>query len=259
MPDASDRRGILYPSRLPSFQRVPAPAHLEALVRWFWIPRWQIAPGRISRQQVLPFPASNLVVMPEGIDLYGPTTGITHRDLVGEGWAVGALLRPAGAVQLHTNLAEIRDSSVRIEAPALHRDVALAMAGSKDVAKAVEAYESWLTQTLAEPDATGLLANQMEDVIATDRSIQRVEQVAERLNLTVRTVQRLASRHIGVSPIAIIRRYRLQEAAGRLREDASLKIADLAAELGYADHAHLTTDFRKVLGLTPDRYRRDES
>ena len=32
-------------------------------------------------------------------------------------------------------------------------------------------------------------------------------------------------------------------------------IAQVAADLGYADHAHLTTDFRTVLGLTPNRYR----
>jgi YesN/AraC family two-component response regulator len=30
----------------------------------------------------------------------------------------------------------------------------------------------------------------------------------------------------------------------------------MAAELGYADHAHLTNDFRKYLGFTPSTYRR---
>ncbi|WP_256695283.1 helix-turn-helix domain-containing protein [Actinomyces naeslundii] len=29
----------------------------------------------------------------------------------------------------------------------------------------------------------------------------------------------------------------------------------MAAELDYADHAHLTADFRRVLGLSPSRYR----
>lgn len=53
----------------------------------------------------------------------------------------------------------------------------------------------------------------------------------------------------------MIRRYRLQEAAQRLRDDPAVTIAQVAADLGYADHAHLTTDFRTVLGLTPNRYR----
>jgi AraC-like DNA-binding protein len=29
----------------------------------------------------------------------------------------------------------------------------------------------------------------------------------------------------------------------------------VAADLGYADHAHLTRDFRTVLGFTPSAYR----
>ncbi|MGO2683442.1 MAG: AraC family transcriptional regulator, partial [Microbacterium sp.] len=32
-------------------------------------------------------------------------------------------------------------------------------------------------------------------------------------------------------------------------------LAAIAAELGYADHAHLTNDFRVVLGITPRSYR----
>ena len=66
-------------------------------VRWIWIPRWNLPAGQRDRQEVLPFPACNLVVEPDGIALYGPTTSISYRELEGRGWAVGALLRPAGA------------------------------------------------------------------------------------------------------------------------------------------------------------------
>ncbi len=75
MADLRDRRGVLYPAKLPSFHRQPADESLRALVRWFWIPRWDLAAGRVSRQELLPFPASNLVVEPGGVSLAGPTTG----------------------------------------------------------------------------------------------------------------------------------------------------------------------------------------
>ena len=52
-------------------------------------------------------------------------------------------------------------------------------------------------------------------------------------------------------------RKRLQEAAERLRIDPSTDLATLAAETGYADHAHLTRDFRAVLGIAPTTYRAD--
>ncbi|MGD9696255.1 MAG: helix-turn-helix domain-containing protein [Thermoleophilia bacterium] len=255
----SDMRGILYPTRLPSFHRVPAPVELRELIRWFWIPRWNLPPGRTSRQELLPFPTSNLVIEPDGVSLAGPTTGISHRDLRGRGWAVGALLRPAAIASLVPDPRAIRDAQIPFDAPGLHRAVAAAMRDEDEErgrGHAVRAYAGWAAANLGPPDEQGLLANAMEEMIASDRSIVRVAQVAERLGTSIRGVQRLARRYIGRPPLAVIRRYRLQEAAQRLREDPSLTIARVAADLGYADHAHLSTDFRKVLGLTPNDYRR---
>lgn len=258
MADLGDGRGVLYPTKLPSFHRVPAPADVSELVRWFWIPRWDLAPGRSSRQELLPFPASNLVVEPRGVSLAGPTTGASHRDLRGRGWAVGALLRPAGIASLRPDPRVIRNIEVPFDATDLHRTVSAAMRhadGTTGRDRAVLAYTQWVTETIAPPDEAGLLANAMEDVISSDRAIVRVDQVAERLGTSIRGVQRLAQRHVGLPPLVVIRRYRLQEAAQRLREDPSSTIARVAADLGYADHAHLSTDFRHVLGFTPNSYR----
>ncbi len=254
-----DGRGVLYPTRLPSFHREPAPEELDGLIQWFWIPRWNLAPGRSSRQELLPFPASNLVVQPEGVSLAGPTTGASHRDLRGSGWAVGALLRPAGLASLCAEPHRIRNAELPFDAPELHRGTALAMASEDEDAgrqQAVENCARWARERLAPIDANGALANAMEELIATDPTIVGVAQVARQLGLSTRSVQRLARRYIGLTPLAVIRRYRLQEAAQRLRDDPSVTIAQVAADLGYADHAHLTTDFRTVLGLTPNRYRR---
>src|SRR5699024_5735892 len=101
MSGPADWRGVLHPERLPTFRREPAPDDLSDRIRWFWIPRWNVEPGRTSRQELLPFPASNLVVEGGVVTLSGPTTGRSHRDLRGRGWAVGALLRPAGIAALH--------------------------------------------------------------------------------------------------------------------------------------------------------------
>lgn len=254
-----DERGILYPTKLPTFHRVAAPEFLRDRVRWFWIPVWELPPGSTSRQVVLPYPASNLVVQPDGVTLTGPTTGVSHRDLSGVGWAVGALLRPAGIAALHPNPRAICNADMLMDTPELHRAVAEAMRVAEEAARvrATVAFTTWLDRRCASPDVNALLANKMEDVIAGDRAITRVDQVAEKLAMSVRGVQRLAERYVGLAPLAIIRRYRLQEAAQRLRDDPTLTIARVAADLGYADHAHLSTDFREVLGLTPSSYRRD--
>ncbi|MET3859330.1 AraC-like DNA-binding protein [Dietzia sp. 2505] len=271
MSDLPDRRGVLYPDRLPTFHREDAPWELRDRIRWFWIPRWRLAPGETSRQELLPFPASNLVVEPGGVSLSGPTTGISHRDLSGTGWAVGALLRPAGLASLTAEPRRLRDAETPVEAAGLHRAVTAAM-GEADEAvgrscspdqresvardRALRFFSAWAAANLAAPDAGGVMANAMEDLIASDRSIVRVDQVAAALGVSTRAVQRLAHRYVGLPPLAMIRRYRLQEAAQRLREDPAVTIARIAAELGYSDHAHLSADFRTVLGLSPRSYRR---
>lgn len=252
-----DRRGVLYPARLPTFHREPPPIELAGLVRWFWIPEWQLAPGRTSRQEILAFPASNLTVEPAGVTLSGPTTRRSHRDLSGAGWAVGALLRPAAIPSLVGDPRALRDREISHDAPDLHRVVTTAMSAGGDAAHrpATAAYSAWLADRLDQPDTEGELANAMEDAIATDRALTRVEHVAQVLGISVRTVQRLAQRYVGVPPLAMIRRYRLQEAAQRVRDDPAIPIGQVAAELGYADQAHLCADFRRVLGFNPSTYR----
>jgi len=254
-------RGILYPAALPTFTRLPPPERVAGLVRWFWIPEWDLGPGRTSRQEIIAFPASNLVVEPSMTGLAGPTTRRSSRDLTGCGWAVGALLLPAAVPQLGVEPAQLRDSYVAMDLPQLQARVRAAMtSGGDDTpegrrAGAVEAFSEWVEERLAPPDDEGRLANALARLVDEDPEVLQVGDVADALGVSVRTVQRLASRYIGVPPAAMIRRRRLQEAAQRLREQPETELAALAAELGYADQAHLAGDFRTVLGLTPSGYR----
>lgn len=270
-PDGEQRtgrcRGVLYPARLPTFRRLSPPPALAELVRWFWIPEWDLPEGRASRQYLIAFPALNLVVecgdfAPPGmVGLSGPTTRASYRDLTGRGWAVGALLRPAAVPLFAQEPHALADKYVALDLPDLREPVVAAMweRGSEQErhCRATEAFTTWLTDHGPTPDEEALLANRLADAIDLDQEVLRVQDAAERVGVSVRTAQRLARRYVGVSAGAMIRRRRLQESAERLRLDATLNIATLAAELGYSDHAHLTRDFRTTLGITPSRYRRD--
>lgn len=255
--------GVLYPARLPTFHRLPAPEAVAHLVRWFWIPEWQIQPGRYSRQNIIAYPACNLVVEPDAVGLAGPTTGSSYRDLTGTGWAVGALLRPAAVPHFTADPAALRDAYQKMDLPVLHERVCAAMAGPGDRAsrhrRTVDAYAAWLAGTVPPPDREALLANAMADAIDSDPTIRTVEDAAERLRVSARSLQRLARRYVGLPPLMMIRRRRLQEAAERLRTDPDATMATVAADLGYSDHAHLANEFRSVLGLTLGSYRRQAS
>ena len=72
----------------------------------------------------------------------------------------------------------------------------------------------------------------------------------------MRTLERRFRRLVGVSPKWVVKRYRLIEAAERLREDPGASIARLAAELGYFDQPHFVRDFKALVGEPPGRYKR---
>lgn len=254
-----DRRGILYPQRLPEFHRVAPPPRLAHAVRWFWIPEWALPEGEESRQEVLPFPACNLVVEADGVSAIGPATRHSERVLVGSGWAVGALLRPAAVPALVPDPASCRDGERPVRDPELLAEVVRAMtdgatADGERRERAAEVLGAWVLERVPEAGADGALANELAETLA-DPAITRVDQLPERLHASARTLQRLAERFFGLSLHSMIRRRRLQEAAQRLREDAGIGIAALASELGYADHAHFSTDFKALLGVTPSEYR----
>ncbi|HEY0000268.1 MAG TPA: helix-turn-helix domain-containing protein [Actinoplanes sp.] len=232
---------------------------MAQLVRWFWIPEWQIQPGRSSRQHLIAFPACNLVVEPDAVSLSGPTTRSSYRDLTGTGWAVGALLRPAAVPHFVADPAAVRDTDRKMDLPVLHQLVSDAMTGPGDrqtrQRRAVDAFTTWLAGEVPPPGHEALLANTMATAIDSDPMIRTVKDAAVRLRASPRSLQRLAHRYVGLSPSTMIRRRRLQEAAERLRTEPDTTLATVAADLGYSDHAHLANEFRSVLGLTLSTYR----
>lgn len=264
---SDQERGVLYPSQLPEFHRYLPDNDSSYAVRWFWLPEWNLAPDTQSRQEVLPFPASNLTVEGDTVTLVGPPTQRSHRLLEGRGWCVGALLRPAAAyliAQLHVNgagLSELRDRSLRLNLPELASAISSIMSDEDRPAEkrrtlAVRELNDFLLGCL-EPPALGSeahLANQLEQALG-DPTLIRSDQLPERLPASMRTLQRIAERYFGVPLHAMIRRRRIQESAARLRAEAGLNLATLASELGYADHAHFSKDFRAFLGKTPSEYR----
>ena len=90
--------------------------------------------------------------------------------------------------------------------------------------------------------------------ITSDPALRRVAGLAEVAGMSERRLQRLFAEYVGVPPKWVMRRARLHEAALRADAGAVLDWGALAADLGYADQAHLTRDFTATLGVPPSRY-----
>jgi AraC-like DNA-binding protein len=125
--------------------------------------------------------------------------------------------------------------------------------------RSVAAVEAALEPLLPdEPDPEIELADRAVRLLEEDRDLNRVSDLAERLSLSVRSVQRLFADHVGLSPSWVIRRYRLHEAAAQATAGGDVDWARLAITLGYYDQAHLVRDFTAAVGTAPARYARDQ-
>jgi AraC-like DNA-binding protein len=257
---------------------------LASIVRHYWIPRWKIADGNHVQQNVLDYPAMNLVIEPHDARLYRALRGRSTRVLTGSGWAFGVLLQPgAGRRLLDASARSMPAAGVPVERLAAPggSEVAAAVRGASD-SEASEAnvsdtdasepgasgasatdramiavFEAWLIRLDLPPDPDAERVRAIVTAVETDRSLLRVNTLAAQFGMGVRRLQRLVTEYVGFGPKWLIQRYRLQEAAHALEDVTPPRIADLAAALGYADQAHFGREFKTVVGKTPGEYLAD--
>jgi AraC-like DNA-binding protein len=79
----------------------------------------------------------------------------------------------------------------------------------------------------------------------------RVDDLAARLGLHVRSLERRFLEHLGLPPKRLARLVRLRHVLARLHAGGYGTLADLAHACGYADQAHLARDFRDLTGRPP--------
>jgi AraC-like DNA-binding protein len=78
-------------------------------------------------------------------------------------------------------------------------------------------------------------------------------EIADAATLPPYRLLRSFHRAIGMTPHAYQRQARIREAMKLIRRGRSL--SEAATETGFADQAHLTRTFRKVMGITPGSYQ----
>jgi AraC-like DNA-binding protein len=261
-PVQDDARGIVAPAdglarfRLDRFDPSPAVARF---VDRYWLSTWDLRDRPPYTQQVLAHPVVNVVLVDGRAVVNGPSTQMTSRTLAGAGRGLGIMFRPGGfRPLLGRSLSTIADQT-RPAAEVLGEGIArlaAAVAGDGGPGPIVDALDRLLAALVpARPQACEETSAIVERV-ATDPSVVRVEALAGEAGLSVRQLQRRFADHVGLSPKAVIRRYRLFEAAERARRDDMVDWAALAAELHYSDQPHLVRDFRSTFGLPPEQYAR---
>ena len=79
-----------------------------------------------------------------------------------------------------------------------------------------------------------------------------VDHLAEKHNVTNRTLERMFNEHMGITPKEFIKVIRFQQVLKKIRKkDYKENLAELAFEMGYYDHAHLTNEVKRYSGFSP--------
>jgi AraC-like DNA-binding protein len=266
---AATLRGILRPAetaeRTDLRRDAPVSEPLRPFVERYWSVRWDLTGRAPFRSEVLSHPSVNLsvesgteprfgVAMP-AVLLHGVVTRRFTVDLTGAGRVSAVKFRPGGFTAF-TGLLPTRNS-VAVLGPELGLSagdlLAAVLAVEDDDARAA-VLDAALLPLAPEPPGPYLDLLALLGAMIQDRALVRVDQVAAAGAMSIRSLQRLFASYVGVSPKAVLARYRLQDAAAAIDAGQVEDLAGLAASLGWFDQAHFSRDFRAVVGTTPSAY-----
>ncbi|PZT72451.1 MULTISPECIES: helix-turn-helix domain-containing protein [unclassified Streptomyces] len=258
-----DTRGIVDASEL--FARVrfrrrePAP-ELRPYLEHYWLIDWDLT--RPYASHLVPHPSVNLVferypgcgdeeagyaeVAGVGLELF-------TQKLEGRGRVCGVQFRPGGFRPFAPGAPVSRWTGRRLAAADVFEPPAppAAVLDPADEDERVAALDAYLLAAGPEPDPRAERAMALVDLVRTDRTILRVEELARAEGVSPRSLQRLFAAYVGVGPKWVILRYRIHEALERAAAGPAADWAALAADLGYSDQAHLVRDFTATLGVPP--------
>ena len=260
-------RGVLYAKKSQqnyTLQRLIPAEPLSIFVDTFWCVKWELASGQEHLQQNIPDPCIHIVFEAGKSRVVGAVTKRYSVELSDSGQIFGVKFRPGGffaltgvsAHKLSDTSVDIRDELVLGACVMPRPDLIQRVLDADDIKSKAMQCEAWLQPLVTKhgrnPEAV-ISINNIVNLVNQDSSIVQVEHLASATNLSVRTLQRLFKREVGVSPKWLIRKYRMQEVLSRL-EAGQRDWQEVMANIGYFDQAHFIRDFKELTGVTPTQY-----
>ena len=264
-PVERDSRGILHPRaglRRFTLDRFPPCTAVARFVDRYWLASWNLPDGDTYEQQVLVHPVVNVVFTSGTATVSGVRSERFTQVLAGAGRALGVMFRPGGFRPFTDRpMAELTGAVLQLTdvLPALGplvTTLGTALTDGTDGAEITRLVDRALTDLVPGETQPSERTTAWAEQAATDRTLRRVEDLAAAVGTSMRGLQRAFGDDIGVGPKWVLRRYRLYDAAEAAARSERVDWAALAADLGYADQAHLTREFTAAVGQPPARYSR---
>ena len=262
--------GILRPDLLVrhiSIERTLGAADLATWVEYHWTLHWDLPPDTVIQSAVVPGPACHISVehgaaRPAAAGETVVVTGVTTRRfdtaVSSRGWVHGVKMRPGGlAAFARTDIRRLTDRTVPAAdvlgcsvSDALH----LIAADTCPAEATLMVEEALRPHVPDDPDPSYDLVLRLVADMLGDRSLLRVDELANRHHLSRRTIERLFVRYVEVGPKWVLARYRMHDIVSALDDGYDGSLADLAYKYGWYDQAHFGRDFTALVGVAPSRY-----
>lgn len=235
----------------------------EDLAPWimhFWLISWDLTGCEPHTGESLPHPNVHMVFGEGEPIIHGVQTQKFVRTLEGRSQVFGVKFRSGGFRPFYgAAVSELADRSVPAKSVfenGLDKLGEIVLSSAAEDEK-VAAASAFFRDRMPSPDDNVLLAAKLVERIFADPEMKTVDDLARETGTGKRTLQRLFSEYVGVSPKWVICRYRMHELIETLNRGEELDWAELALDLGYFDQAHLINDFTSIIGCSPARYVKD--
>lgn len=242
-----------------SLRRYYPSARLSRFIEHYWIIHWDLRSRPDYTSEVLPHPCVNVTFTRERGWITGVTTDKYTYRLEGKGDVLGIRFRP-GAFRpfLRRSVADITDATLPATDifPAADDAFRKRPLNRPNDAEIVADGEALLGVNLPRFDPNIDLIDEIVTLVRNNRDLATVGAIASRFGVPERTLQHLFKTHVGVGLKWIIRRYRLMEAAELAESGQAQNWTQIAHALGYADQAHFTNDFTRMVGRPPTGHAR---
>lgn len=155
-----------------------------------------------------------------------------------------------------SNLTEIEEAVVVMTAGLIHSEQRAAMSCEEVDSGGCQAKENEKSKTDEESKAAGsfIVYNAIQFMEENYNRKITLSEVAEKTYISQWHLSKLLNKHMGLNFSEILNNIRVKEAK-KLLKNSSLRIGDIAWEVGFMDIAHFSKVFKKQTGLSANEYR----
>ena len=192
---------------------------LVNLVEQYWLVNWQLKNGREHIQRNLPDPNFHLTFDRQGVRLIGPVSKVYQYPMAASGFVIGVKFNPGSLnVLLDSPPSDYVDKELSASKyfGSDVTDIFAVGAEALTDERIVSTLNKFLGRFVEPVTAQQTQVARLLECIKNSSEIYTVAQLAQRADLSVRTLQRLFNQYIGLSPKWLLRKYRLREALAEL-------------------------------------------